>query len=109
VRTCIIGAGLLAPLTTWLAFIYAFEEPFGRFEANDAYLYLGVGSVLLVGWVIVAAGATYLTTVRTKRIGSAALLIVSIVGMWMATWTPRAYVADVCRMARQADPLACAE
>lgn len=97
-RDALTGTGL-AVLTMGLVVQYAGDEPFFAFRFWDASLYLGLGSVTVLGWCYLV----YRATVRLSRragapIGGRVLLVASLIGLWISTWSPWGYIEDLARL-----------
>jgi hypothetical protein len=96
IRRCILWGMALSIITVALAVDYAGEEPFGVRRIRDVALYLGFGSASVLGWLLLDVILTgYLLRTR-KSVLVSALLATALAGTWIATWTPRAYLQDLC-------------
>jgi hypothetical protein len=84
--------------TAALIIDYTGEEPFWcMFRIRDAFLYLGVGSALLVCWGVIVFRVGQALR-RHKSLANGLLLLGAVVGTWFATWCPSEYVKDMSRL-----------
>jgi hypothetical protein len=97
-RDALAGTGL-AVLTMGLIVQYVGDEPFPAFRLEDACLYLGLGSVTVVGWsYLVYRAAVRLIRGAGSPTASVVVLVASLVGVWMSTRLPWGYIEDLARL-----------
>jgi hypothetical protein len=102
-RGLVVAVVVLGLVTLALVVGGAAEEPFFRFAAVDAYLYIGVGSIVLATWCGVAIVLVRRVRVRPSIVGFV-LLAVSFAGLWLSWWVPQMYVEDILQFGGQTGP-----
>jgi hypothetical protein len=95
----------LASATLAIVVSYAGTEPVSRLVTWEAIVFVGASTALFVLWLALAVSALVFWISQPRHVGLCfGVILVSLIGMWVSTWSPKDYLETLQREPRYSCP-----